>query len=311
MSWYVARQNRGRLFHHLLLVRANGAGSRALHLPRLGTCIVAAALGVAVGAVGVATADYLTLKRQATTLASVQLKVDEQRALIETFQKHIGDVRKEIATWTELHARMAEPFGPESGSPRLAAQPAGLGGGTGSVRPDPEGEHPVIWQEVEALAASVLEEGPRVRALERTVSSAGRMIAAMPSRWPVRGAVNSEFGRRKSPWGEAIEHHNGLDIAANMSTPVKAPAAATVVFAGSGGEYGLAVILDHGNEVKSLYGHLSKIHVKVGQRVERGFIVALTGNTGRSSGPHLHYEVQVKGQAVNPRAFLWNAPDRS
>jgi len=310
MSWYVARQNRGRLFHHLLLVRSNGAGSRALHLPRVGTCIVAAALGVAVGAVGVATADYLTLKRQATTLASVQLKVDEQRALIETFQKRIGDVRKEIATWKELHARMAEPFGPESGS-RLAAQPAGIGGGTGSVRPDPEGEHPVIWQEVEALAASVLEEGPRVRALERTVSSAGRMIAAMPSRWPVRGAVNSEFGRRKSPWGEAIEHHNGLDIAANMSTPVKAPAAATVVFAGSGGEYGLAVILDHGNEVKSLYGHLSRIHVNVGQRVERGFIVALTGNTGRSSGPHLHYEVQVKGQAVNPRAFLWNAPDRS
>ena len=311
MSWYVARQNRGRLFHHLLLVRSNGAGSRALHLPRVGTCIVAAALGVAVGAVGVATADYLTLKRQATTLASVQLKVDEQRALIETFQKRIGDVRKEIATWTELHARMAEPFGPDSGSPRPMALTAGIGGGTGSVRLDPEGEHPVIWQEVEALAASVLEEGPRVRALERTVSSAGRMIAAMPSRWPVRGAVNSEFGRRKSPWGEAIEHHNGLDIAANMSTPVKAPAAATVVFAGSGGEYGLAVILDHGNEVKSLYGHLSRIHVKVGQRVERGFIVALTGNTGRSSGPHLHYEVQVKGQAVNPRAFLWNAPDRT
>jgi murein DD-endopeptidase MepM/ murein hydrolase activator NlpD len=96
-----------------------------------------------------------------------------------------------------------------------------------------------------------------------------------------------------------------------MGTPVKAPATATVVFAGSGGEYGLAVILDHGNEVKSLYGHLSKIHVKVGQRVERGFIVALSGNTGRSSGPHLHYEVHVKGQAVNPRAFLWNAPDRS
>lgn len=311
MSWYVARQSRGRLFHHLLLVRANGAGSRALHLPRVGTCIVAAALGVAVGAVGVATADYLTLKRQATTLASVQLKVDEQRALIETFQKRIGDVRKEIATWKDLHERMAEPFGPESGSPRPAVQVAGIGGVTGAVRPDPQVEHPVIWQEVEALAASVLEEGPRVRALERTVSSAGRMIAAMPSRWPVRGAVNSEFGRRKSPWGEAIEHHSGLDISANMGTPVKAPATATVVFAGSGGEYGLAVILDHGNEVKSLYGHLSRIHVKVGQRVERGLIVALTGNTGRSSGPHLHYEVRVKGQAVNPRAFLWNAPDRS
>jgi murein DD-endopeptidase MepM/ murein hydrolase activator NlpD len=157
----------------------------------------------------------------------------------------------------------------------------------------------------------VLEEGPRVRALERTVSSAGRMIAAMPSRWPVRGAVNSEFGRRKSPWGEAIEHHSGLDIAAQMGTAVKAPATGTVVFAGAGGEYGNCVILDHGNEVKSLYGHLSKINVRQGQRVDRGTIIAFTGNTGRSSGPHLHYEVHVKGQAVNPRAFLWNPPDRS
>ena len=92
---------------------------------------------------------------------------------------------------------------------------------------------------------------------------------------------------------------------------MKAPATATVVFAGSGGEYGNCVILEHGNEVKSLYGHLSKIHVRQGQRVERGTIIALTGNTGRSSGPHLHYEVHVKGQAVNPRAFLWNPPDRS
>jgi murein DD-endopeptidase MepM/ murein hydrolase activator NlpD len=186
----------------------------------VGTCIVAAALGVTVGALGVATADYLTLKGQATTLASMQQKVGEQTALIETFQKRIGDVRKEIATWKELHARMAEPFGPESGAPRSTAPAAGIGGGTGLVRPDPEGDQPIIWQEVEALAASVLDEGPRVRALERTVSSAGRMIAAMPSRWPVRGAVNSEFGRRKSPWGTVVEHHSGLDIAAGMGTPV-------------------------------------------------------------------------------------------
>jgi murein DD-endopeptidase MepM/ murein hydrolase activator NlpD len=205
---------------------------------------------------------------------------------------------------------MAEPFGPDAGS-RSTVTTTGVGGGTGLVRQDPEGEKPQIYEEVEALAASVLEEGPKVRALERVITSAGRAIKAMPSRWPVRGAVNSEFGRRKSPWGEAIEHHSGLDIAAQMATPVKAPATATVVFAGAGGEYGNCVILDHGNEVKSLYGHLSKIHVQQGQRVERGTVIALTGNTGRSSGPHLHYEVHVKGQAVNPRAFLWNPPDRS
>jgi murein DD-endopeptidase MepM/ murein hydrolase activator NlpD len=310
MTWYVARKARGRLFHHLQFVRADGGRSRTLHVPRVATCVVAAVIGATAGALGLATAEYLQLKRQSMTLAAVHREAAEQRALVESFQKRIGEVRKEIATWKEIHTRMAEPFGPDGGTTRPATV-AGVGGGTGQVRPDPEGERPQVYEEVEALAASVLEEGPRVRALERVITSAGRAIQAMPSRWPVRGAVNSEFGRRKSPWGQAIEHHSGLDIAAQMGTPVKAPATATVVFAGSGGEYGLCVILDHGNEVKSLYGHLSKIHVRQGQRVERGNVIALTGNTGRSSGPHLHYEVHVKGQAVNPRAFLWNPPDRS
>jgi murein DD-endopeptidase MepM/ murein hydrolase activator NlpD len=310
MSWYVARTTRGRLFHHLQFLRADGGRSRTFHVPRVATCVVAAVITVAAGALGLATAEYLQLKRQSMTLAAAHREAADQRALVESFQKRIGEVRKEIASWKEIHARMAEPFGPDAGTTRPAAV-AGMGGGTGQVRPDSEGERPQIYEEVEALAASVLEEGPRVRALERVVTSAGRAIQAMPSRWPVRGAVNSEFGRRRSPWGQAIEHHSGLDIAAQMGTPVKAPATATVVFAGSGGEYGLCVILDHGNQVRSLYGHLSKIHVRQGQQVERGNVIALTGNTGRSSGPHLHYEVHVKGQAVNPRAFLWNPPDRS
>ena len=199
---------------------------------------MAAALGVAVGAIGVATADYLTLKRQATTLASMQHRVDEQRAphrdLPEAHRRRAQEDR-DLEGAARAHGRAVRPGGGLAAPRRSGGRYRGV---TGSVRPDPEGEQPVIWQEVEALAASVLEEGPRVRALERTVSSAGRMIAAMPSRWPVRGAVNSEFGRRKSPWGEAIEHHSGLDIAANMGTPVKAPATATVVFAGSGASTG-------------------------------------------------------------------------
>ena len=78
-----------------------------------------------------------------------------------------------------------------------------------------------------------------------------------------------------------------------------------VVFAGRHPEYGVTLIIDHGNETKSLYGHLSKLNVSAEQKVQRGDLVALTGNTGRSSGPHLHYEIQVRGQAVNPHTYLW------
>ena len=86
---------------------------------------------------------------------------------------------------------------------------------------------------------------------------------------------------------------------------MKAPAAGVVALAGPRGEYGNSVTLDHGNDVRSLYGHLSRVLVKPGERVEKGQVIGLTGSTGRSTGPHLHYEVQVKGHPVNPRSFLW------
>jgi murein DD-endopeptidase MepM/ murein hydrolase activator NlpD len=117
--------------------------------------------------------------------------------------------------------------------------------------------------------------------------------------------VNSEFGRRLSPWAPASEYHSGIDIGAAIGTPVRAPAPGVVVFAGRHPEYGIALIIDHGNDTKSLYGHLSKLDVAADQKVRRGDVVALTGNTGRSSGPHLHFEIQVQGQPVNPNTYLW------
>ena len=83
------------------------------------------------------------------------------------------------------------------------------------------------------------------------------------------------------------------------------PAPGIVVFAGRLPEYGIALILEHGNDTKSLYGHLSRLNVGLDQKVERGQLIALTGNTGRSSGPHLHYEIQVNGQPVDPHTYLW------
>ncbi len=81
-----------------------------------------------------------------------------------------------------------------------------------------------------------------------------------------------------------------------------------MVFAGQHPEYGVTLIIDHGNDTKSLYGHLSRLGVALDQLVQRGETVALTGNTGRSSGPHLHYEIQVKGQPVNPHSYIWEEP---
>jgi murein DD-endopeptidase MepM/ murein hydrolase activator NlpD len=111
---------------------------------------------------------------------------------------------------------------------------------------------------------------------------------------------------RQSPWAQGTEFHSGIDIRSQHGTPVRAPAAGSVTVAGTYQEYGITVILDHGQDLKSLYGHLSRLNVKPGERVERGAVVGWSGNTGRSTGAHLHYEILVKGHAVNPRAYLWD-----
>ena len=95
-----------------------------------------------------------------------------------------------------------------------------------------------------------------------------------------------------------------MDIGAPIGTPLHAPAPGTVVFAGRHPEYGITVIIDHGNDTKSLYGHLSRLTVATDEKVGRGQIIGLSGNSGRSSGPHLHYEIQVKGQPVNPLGLI-------
>jgi murein DD-endopeptidase MepM/ murein hydrolase activator NlpD len=287
---------------NLLIVHGSGTRVFRVNLPRWIILAGVVASALIVSTLGAIFGDYVSLKRQWGQVTALQRQVAEQQALIDSFHKRIAEVRGEVATWRDLHARIWEPFGPEGG-------PALKGNGIGGGNPERRvafGERASLSTELDLLSSSVNEVGQSLRALERFMSKAGRALAALPSRWPVRGAVNSEFGRRLSPWSKAPEFHSGLDISANRGTPVKAPAPGTAVFAGTNADYGLTVIIDHGQEMKSLYGHLQKVQVAQGQKVERGQQVGMTGNTGRSSGPHLHYEITVKGQSVNPRSFLWD-----
>lgn len=121
---------------------------------------------------------------------------------------------------------------------------------------------------------------------------------------PVSGDVSSPFGWRLSPWGRGRQRHTGVDIRAEMGTPVRTSGAGEVVFAGrDSGGYGSTVVIDHGRNVKTLYGHLSGIYVRKGQRVPRGTVVGAVGSTGRSTGAHLHYEVRVGNVPVDPLLY--------
>jgi LysM repeat protein len=131
-----------------------------------------------------------------------------------------------------------------------------------------------------------------------TESTVSRGPALWPLSWPLAGVITSPFGPRDG------KMHEGIDIAAEEGTPVRAATAGRVVFAGPRGTYGLAVIVDHGNGTRTLYAHCSKLLVVEGNAVDTNTIIALSGNTGHSTGPHLHLEVLKNGVPLNPLIYL-------
>ncbi len=296
----VRRVDRRRQFS-LLIVRGDGARVARLNVDR--SWALGAGLGVAVAClVFVALfGDWVQLRQLTREAASYRAQVGQQRAALKVVHQRVAEVRREVASWATLHARIREAFGPET-------SPGGADHGVGGGTPMPELTAAPLSpaDEVARLTEEVREQGEQLRSLDRVMGKVGKVLAAFPSRWPVRGAVNSEYGKRGSPFGGGREFHSGLDIKAAHGTPVRAPAPGRIVFAGRGGDYGVAVVVEHGHDIRTRYGHLSRTAVRSGQRVERGTVLGYTGNTGRSTGPHLHYEILVQGRAVNPRAYLWD-----
>lgn len=136
------------------------------------------------------------------------------------------------------------------------------------------------------------------------VSDRQSLWSATPTIKPAQGWYTSRFGFRIDPFTGRTEYHSGVDIAATPGTPVYAPADGVISYIGYEPGYGRIVSIDHGYGVLTRYGHNSRVYVEMGQRVTRGEIVAAVGSTGRSSGPHLHYEVRVEGVPVNPMNYI-------
>lgn len=129
--------------------------------------------------------------------------------------------------------------------------------------------------------------------------------AFLPTMWAHLGKINNEFGFRRNPFGgRSYEFHPGMDIDGERGDMVIAPGNGTVIKAGFTGGYGNMVEIDHGNGLTSRYGHMSKIETEVGATITRGQLIGLIGSTGRSTGPHLHYELRLNDKSINPRHFL-------
>ncbi|MCA1631595.1 MAG: M23 family metallopeptidase [Acidobacteria bacterium] len=188
----------------------------------------------------------------------------------------------------------------EDASRRLAEISGVTGDGAADVRG--AGGPSVPMDEI-AIAA-VEERASQLEAQLKNYEQALRE-KAIPSIWPVAGETTDGFGGRSNPFGgSSLEFHPGQDIRAERGTAVVAAATGTVLSVGWQNGYGQMVEIDHGGGLTTRYAHLSKIEVAAGQQIARGDLVGRVGSTGRSTGPHLHYEVRIGGEAVNPRAYL-------
>ena len=256
--------------------------------------------------------DYYSVKKMVSDVDRLRLETRQQKKQLLTFAKDIDDIRTEMNrlrhfdTKLRVMANLDSVVYPE--------QIMGIGG----ENPEPFNpmDSEVTFQD-QALLKGMTDELSRVKAeadiqersfqeLMEYLEDQKSLLASTPSIWPVRGWTTSGFGYRTSPFTGRREMHRGVDVATRTGTPIIAPADGVVVFAGREGGFGNLVVLDHGYGIATRYGHCSKLNVKIGQKVKRGDVVGFVGNTGRSTGPHLHYEVAVNGVAVNPMRYILN-----
>ncbi|XPV75938.1 MAG: M23 family metallopeptidase [Desulfovibrio sp.] len=161
----------------------------------------------------------------------------------------------------------------------------------------------------EELSTGMHSEMSVQQSLMRQISQKIDMFEATPSIWPVKGVITSGYGWRVHPVLGQRSFHPALDIAQRKGTPIIAPAKGVISYTGRKSGYGIVVFVDHGNGIRTRYAHLNRSKVKIGQRIDRGQIIGLVGNTGRTTGAHLHYEVLVNGKNVNPHNYILRGLD--
>jgi murein DD-endopeptidase MepM/ murein hydrolase activator NlpD len=182
-----------------------------------------------------------------------------------------------------------------AGMPTLAD--AGRGGEGGAVAPGEGGDSL-------SMVGRGLRLGERLATLEKKIARQNSLLAITPSIEPVRGLITCGFGQRSDPFTEEPAFHTGVDISSQRGHAIVASADGTVVRAGWVNGYGRCVEIAHGLGMRTLYGHLDEINVLEGHHVTRGESIGVVGSTGRSTGPHLHYEVRLDNRPVNPLQYI-------
>ena len=255
--------------------------------------------------------QYLNYMDGQVELASLKRQEKIQKTQIDKFSKQVRSFETEMSRLESFEKKLRIITSFEN-SPKNNQGHMGVGGPYGlsshsfttSLEKETESMLDRLSGDLGILTNQIKMRQFSFQELDEYLKNQKSLLASTPSIWPTRGWVTSGFGYRKSPFTGLPEKHEGLDIAARLGSEVRSTADGKVILAGRENGYGNMVEIDHGYGVLTRYGHNSKNLVKVGDKVKRGQVIALIGSTGRSTGPHVHYEVMVNGIPVSPRNYI-------
>ena len=255
-----------------------------------------AAVGVLVLTLGFV--HYARVAYKVQRLQGLEQVNHELEARNKAYEESTAKLQQQVATLQGMVTKLGVMAGLDQLPPDASV--GGVGGLPANETRAPQVD-PSALQAMEERVSKLTE---RSKELTSFYQDRGQLLASTPSIWPVRGYLSAGFGNRLDPFTNLKDFHSGIDISTPNGTRVQAPADGLVVSCGVKGGYGNAIVVDHGYGVVTRYAHLDRFNVRPGQRVKRGDVVAAAGNTGRSSGPHVHYEVRLNGVPVNPNKYL-------
>ncbi|MFQ5802077.1 MAG: M23 family metallopeptidase [Candidatus Methylomirabilales bacterium] len=292
--------------YSILILGDPPSRTRKIHLSHRGLQAVLLCGGLALLAIAYVVVQYLTVQVKESELQRLRKTVETQRVVGEK----LNVVQEELKQLRAFDHQIRHLAGMEQSE---GEDGAAVGGGNLEVgkalREGEEAQRQALLvdrlhQDLQRMEREIALREDSLKTLTTYLTEQKDRLAATPSIWPTRGYVSSRFGPRKSPFTGRRQRHTGIDIAASRGTPIVATADGVVTFSGRLAGYGRAIVITHGFGLKSFYGHNKKNKVKKGDRVKRGQVIGLVGSTGYSTGSHVHYEVLVKDNPVNPLNYI-------
>lgn len=292
----------------ILIANRNTGVIRRLTLARRTAVVVVAGLCLVPLLIGLGASNSDPVELESLRLANESLKIEN-----DSYRSATGELADQISSLqsalTQLGTQAELDPAAKQALERLPAVIRSRAAGGAALSPKAAAAVVTTPAESPDTTIGVLKgllgaiEG-RLASVKSKVEGQQALARATPSIWPLAGWLSSGFGNRKDPFDGSPDFHPGLDIAADKGTPVRATADGTVESAAYNGAYGNAVLVNHGFGISTRFGHLSGFAVRAGQQVHRGDVVGYVGSTGRATSAHLHYEILLNGQQINPLRLL-------